>query len=411
MKLYIIITEDISPIGGMQLYTAGKTKFLEANGWDTIVFHPGIKGRPCAYSSLNRFSRYSNPFLKYPPYMYKRQRTQCILDNMLRCIKKEYDQVYIESQHDVSAYWAELIAEKTNGIHICFNCNEIFRGSNKYYEEGIEFFEFKYQRRELLGLRPDTVCRIFEGHFNVQEDNALMFDAVEPNPIQDVEDERIKKIGESDYTIMYLGRIVKGYVPSIIEGVKKFAQNHRNNSVQFVVVGDISDRKQEVLDIERQCENIRLVLMGNMVPIPRKLYEYVDVVIAGAVCAEASAREGVPTIVADCENYLANGVLGYTTKNSMYHEGQHDQSTYDEALEDVLIKKDYCKEKYSFPPSVPENEIYESHFCFFEKSEKARKYYNVLEIRTSECDKEIWKTRLKYYCPQVACALLKVKNG
>ena len=37
MKLYIIITLDIHPIGGMQLYTAGKAAFLEKNGWKVVV--------------------------------------------------------------------------------------------------------------------------------------------------------------------------------------------------------------------------------------------------------------------------------------------------------------------------------------------------------------------------------------
>ena len=58
--------------------------------------------------------------------------------------------------------------------------------------------------------------------------------------------------------------------------------------------------------------------MGDLVPIPKCIYKKIDCMIAGAICAEISAREGIPTIVADCENYLANGILGYTVNNSMY---------------------------------------------------------------------------------------------
>ena len=54
MKLYIIFTLDIHPIGGMQLYTAGKADYLKRNGWEVVVFYPGSNDENCAVTSLNR---------------------------------------------------------------------------------------------------------------------------------------------------------------------------------------------------------------------------------------------------------------------------------------------------------------------------------------------------------------------
>ena len=50
--------------------------------------------------------------------------------------------IYIESQSEVTALWGELLAEKLRARHVCFNCNELFRGPKKYYEENINFIRF-----------------------------------------------------------------------------------------------------------------------------------------------------------------------------------------------------------------------------------------------------------------------------
>lgn len=122
--------------------------------------------------------------------------------------------------------------------------------------------------------------------------------------------------------------------------------------------------------------------MGDLVPIPRKIYSKIDVMIAGAVCAEISARESVPTIVADCENYRANGILGYTINNSMYYDPQRGQKSFDEELENVLISKDYLDNEYSFPTAISSDNIYKSHFDFFKKADDSKNYFDVLKIYT-----------------------------
>ena len=117
-----------------------------------------------------------------------------------------------------------------------------------------------------------------------------------------------------------------------------------------------------------------------MVPIPRALYDKVDVVIAGAVCAEASARCGVPTIVADCENYNANGVLGYSVHNSMYYEEEHGQTDFTTALVDTLINKSYLNYPYTFPEPKPVEEIYSEHIKIFNRVEHEKEYFDIKSV-------------------------------
>ena len=165
-------------------------------------------------------------------------------------------------------------------------------------------------------------------------------------------------------------------------GVAKFAKKYNNKKIQFIIIGNADEKKAEIESILQDVTNVHITYMGDLVPIPRKIYSKIDVMIAGAVCAEISARESVPTIVADCENYLANGILGYTVNNSMYFDPQQGQKTFDEELENVLITKDYLNNKYSFPAAIPTDNIYESHFEFFKKANATKNYFNVLKICT-----------------------------
>lgn len=387
MKKYVIFTCDIHPVGGMQLYVDGKTKFLEKNGYNVDVFFPGATKGKCAYSDLSKYIDNGEIALLIPPGDYVASKRKKIVDRIVSKIfsdSKSYDEILIESNNDVGALWAELVSKEINAKHICFNCNELFRGTTKYYSDYIDFFKFKYDRREIVGLRPDTMTRIFEGYYDIGEDVTLMFDAVEPNPIQNIENKLVEQITKKDYNIMYLGRAEKGYVPNIIDGVRGFAKNHTDKNIQFIIVGNALSRESLIKEKLGDLKNVSIVFTGDLVPIPKSIYSKLDVVIAGAVCAEISAREGVPTIVADCSNYLANGVLGYTVGNSMYAEVQTTQTYFDEALEQVLIKKDYNKYPYTFPEQEPIDEIYGSQFRFFLESTGGDEYYTRLVEKSTK---------------------------
>lgn len=397
MRKYVIITADIHPIGGMQLYTAGKASYLLHNEWEVFVLYSGSNSKDCAIDSLNRYTNGAWELLNIRPYNLPGFYVKKTLEHIVCLIKPEStDMVYIESQADVQALWGELLAEKLNAKHICFNCNEQFRGIYKYYEDNIDFFWFKYQRQELLGLHEDTIKKIFEGYYEVPCGKELLFDAAEPEPIQDIYSEIVEKLACLDYNIAYLGRIMKGYVPNIVIGVAQFSKLHADKQIQFIIIGDADARKPFIEETLGKLDNVKITYMGDMVPIPRSIYKKMDVMIAGAVCAEVSAREKVPTIVADCENYLANGILGYTVNNSMYFDTVYGQYQFVELLEDVLVTKDYLNFPYSFPEPTPVNTIYEGHMKFFEKASKDKKYYNVLAKRKRNKEKTFYE-KYTYY--------------
>lgn len=415
VKLYIIFTVNIQPIGGMQLYTAGKAAFLEKMGWKVVVFYPGKNEKNCAVSSLNKYTEGGNLIFDYQPAELSKSIRNSIYRKMQKYFQKvniDTDTIYIESQSEITALWGEFFAKKLNAKHICFNCNEIFRGPKKHYEENIDFMKFKYKRKELLGLHTDTQKKIFEGYMDVPCDTRYLFDAVEPGPIQDVESDFVNKISECDWSIAYIGRAGKDYVENIVEGVSAFAKKYSEKNIQFIMVGNAECRNQIIQEKLMNISNLTVILPGDLVPIPRKLFEKIDVVIAGAVCAEISAREKVPTIVADCENHLACGVLGYTTMNSMYHEKDFKQTDFCEALEDTLVKQSYLAYDYAFPDAIPSDEIYQSHFDFFDNASGTKEYYNVEEnsLIKKLSLKETVLAFLKLHYPRLFFKLYDVKK-
>ena len=378
MKKYVFITGDIHPIGGLQLYVYGKMLYLRKNGWDVKILFSGSKKRNCDINGLNDYADGAFSCLTYSPNNLLRMEYNKWVKKIINYIGKD-DTVLIESYNEVTAVWGELIASIIGAKHICFNCNEIFRGKNKYYEKYIEFMWHKYNKKELYGLTDDTISKIFIGHYDVKPSHDFWFDAVEADPIQDVSF-NIDFIEKKDFNICYLGRTTKGYFPYIVEGIKKFADIHMYNSINFIIIGDAKSREVLLKDSFKNYKNVIVTKIGNMVPIPRIIYKKIDVVIAGAICAEVSARENIPTIVADCENFQCNGILGYTVFNSMYYDKNIGQFNYEDVLEDVLINKSFLVNQFSFPNQKSADEVYESHLSLFDECNNSN-YYDIKKLK------------------------------
>ena len=70
---------------------------------------------------------------------------------------------------------------------------------------------------------------------NVECSDEFLFDAVEPEPIQDVINDKVEEIEHYDFNIAYLGRIIKGYVPDIVFGIAKFAEKHSDKKFSLLL--------------------------------------------------------------------------------------------------------------------------------------------------------------------------------
>lgn len=401
MKKYIFITYDIHPIGGTQRATAGKSKLLQENAWNVIVLFPGKNKGKCVISMLDQFVEGGIIGLDIQPCSMISPIRKRIMSQLLSIVGDEdCDEIIIESHAGPFALWGELLAEKLNAKHMCFNCNEYFRGKNSVYIENIEFFDFKHRRKELLGIASDSLPHLFEGYKDVDMNERYIFKAIYLEPVQDISNELVNRLDGGDWCICYIGRAEKGYVINITDGISKFAQRHTEKQISVVYVGDIKDREEYIVETFKKNANITLYPFGDLTPIPRSLYSKLDVVIAGSGCALCSMYEGVPVIIPDGGNYLANGVFGFDTFDLIYHEEFVKQSEFDEALEKVLVEKKYENVELKLPDKRNPYVEYQKHFRLINDSDQSKEYYTrIATIKKSKMIKQSIKYLVIKYCP------------
>lgn len=379
-KLYIFFTYSIDVIGGTQMYVAGKARYLQQRGWQVIVFFAGPRDGKAVIPSLTQYLQTGGGmyFLALPPYKFKSfEQNYCLHELLKRLGKISFDEyeIIIESHDDMQAYWAELLAEKIGARHFMVCCNETYRPTaltpNKSYGDNPDFFYFKWRRNELVG-RDAVLKKLFNGYKNVTAPLSEMPDTVrEMDAVQDV-DFPIEQVDKLDWNICHIGREIKDYVPHVIEGVGELARRHPDKEIQLIMVGQVNSRLNQIKQTFRDLPNVFVLLLGDMVPIPRILFSKVDVACAISQSARFAANEDILTICGNSDNPSRTpGVLGYDTKEQVLGEGTF---SYVEALERVLVKRLYDGKKYGLPKLRPAEEYYDNFWTIVRNAAPVKEY-------------------------------------
>lgn len=371
-KLYVFLTHNISHTGGVQPYVAGKAKYLANAGWTIKILHASFLGTKSIYKDLLQFTDGAFPELCYPPYCYSRAYITSALERMEKYLgdSNAYEQIIFESHFDCAALWGELLAHQIKAKHITVAMAETFRGRNEHYIDNLDFYDFKFQRGE-VGCSYFALEKLFAGYRTVTQKDATPF-RIDEDPIADVENDRVKAIEKYDYNICHIGRIIKEYVPSAMNGVRRFADAHPDKRIQLIFVGSIDGRREEIAQIFSGATNVRLLELGDLVPIPRMLFEKVDVVVACSGSARHSAVENVP-VVAVAINGQSNGLLGYETKESLYPAEK--QWPVEEVLERALIGHRWQSMPFDFP-KLGVAKCCEQNSEFIRNSSQTKEYYS-----------------------------------
>lgn len=211
---------------------------------DYLDMHPEICGCGSWTGSINEAGERMEGFGKYEtdPQWIRAQFPSClqkhVLKDMVSVVSskhgKQYEQTIIESHHDKTHLWGEILAKELHAKHICFNCNELFRGPDKYFEPYLAFFEFKYRRKELYGITEISVSRLFDGYNGLNDLKEKNFKAKTPDSVQDVSSAAVDELPSADWSICYIGRILKSYVDNILRDVALFAQRHTDKKINFI---------------------------------------------------------------------------------------------------------------------------------------------------------------------------------
>ena len=372
------MTFPIQRIGGGQCYVASKARCLEKNGWRVIVISPGSPNSPrqCWIDSLNQYKPYLIHEVGYPLFCLPSFWINKVINKMIRMVGdvSEEDKIIIESHNDVTSFWGELLASRIKAQHFFFALNESYRGKNKYYENKMDFFLFKYNRKEILCYY-QTANRLFEGYRSFEE-NDIEGAWLNEEPVQDVKNEQIDHFFDADYTICYIGRANKPYVDNIISSVGEFAKLCPEKRIQFVTVGNFSSLKRALQGIRKENANLIVLELGPLHPLPRSLFKKVDVVIAGSGSARCSVEEGVLTILADPDTQQSAGLLGYDTYESVFQRNNEKYISFKDALIEALIKKDFQHKPFFYKKTYSVEECVEQNFKLMEKAVNPLVYFD-----------------------------------
>lgn len=390
-------------VGGGQNYADSKVKYLQDNNWRVEVFSHKIKeSGSFQWPNLEQFWDNRCRELCYAPEFWSKRTIDRTIEWMKGIIGKDNEKIIIESNDGVFAEWGEILAEQLNAKHICFILNEHpeLRGAGAK-----EFLYFKYLRGELAGIHKSIIPRLFHKYKELGAADSPVLKAAHYITVQDVKDDKIEHLTKQDWNIAYIGR-KKQYVNNVVEGIMKFAFAHSEKHIQFLVLGDVGDINGKIPN------NLHIVQLGFITPIPKKFFEFVDVAIAGAGCASIARAAGVLTLVADAETCMSSGLLGYTTFDTLF--GSNVSESFDVALENVLVKEIWKNMPYE---PVQEYSVlmveqcYIEHFDFINNSSKTKEYFDFQHNPQKNIPR---LGHLKYYMysymPDIYALAVKIKR-
>lgn len=340
MKKYIILTPGIANMGGSEMFTYNKWKYLTSHGWDVDIFY-FLKGEHFFLKELEKYKENCIPELLYGMSSFSRHAKEQILRKMLKNVS-EGDEVVVESHLFCLTLWGELIVQKTGGKSI-MNCME--ENIPQVISTEAAFMEYKLKRHEILNASVKSLHRYFGKCYKEEYEDyshsymrAYCSNVVTRSIVSDI------TIDYADYNILSIGRMEKPYViPTFLE-VKKFTRLHNSKKFNITFIGGDSKGgvKEELEEIFRTEENVNLFFLGYMYPVPSNLITMNDVAIASANSVLVPNDEGIPSIVIDIHDNLPIGIYGRTTNNKFSRDDEPVTSIL-ELLDDVLIKQMYPK--------------------------------------------------------------------
>lgn len=307
MKTYVFITRRVSEIGGVEQYIYNKSRYLESQGWRVFVF--SARKGPILIEGLKRFKDDVYPALAYAPECYSKREVRKTVDRLAARIGDcGNDPCVIQSDAVNRAIWAELLAKRLQAKHLAF----ILQEEHGYDPDTRQFLRFKYDRHELAGITAGSVIQMLDDE-TVEPREDTKIQAFCGNVVEDCPDQVSDRLdANADRSFGSLGRLEKPCVPVILKGFKQYFAAHPDEKFNLVMIGGAPDEKtaQRIREEMNECKNVRLIMTGNMYPVPLGLLRHIDVFVSAAGSSRATYLAGRPTVRVDPVTGKPVGVIG-----------------------------------------------------------------------------------------------------
>lgn len=387
MKLYIIFCYTICGFGGAQVYIKNKVEFLRRNDYEVIVFsciHKNIY-----FDTLKVFSNNIHSELKYLPSVFTGRNRDLFLNQIISEVDFGQDLCLVESGGGNESLWAELVAKKIGGKHICFNIKEAQNAL--YTSEWKEFFDFKFRRNELFTINEHYFQYLLSSPNLIGSLQNFTFVANCTNVVDETIEFSKELLDYGDYKIGGIWRTNKeGFVETFSE-MMGFLQEYSNFTFGIYIIGSGNTENENVIrEMYSKLKNVQVFFLGYQYPIPMNLITSMDVFVSTAGSSRIPMRYDVPSITVTTQydsstgkyTLVPIGILNYTTSSTII-PGENKCSLKD-LLKMVLIDN-YCKsnKKIGMNDAIfdHEEESKRQLDFFFKDSKNNHDYYPTEEIK------------------------------
>ena len=320
MMKYVIMGQ-LAGIGGWQLYIDARATYISNKGYD--VYLVSI----CNEKDI-RLPRFSNskhlciPEVHMPPASYMKKQQEHVLRRIYAFIGNDDGEMTIESTDMSLSMWGEKIAEHYNARNYSYLLHSHFPQQNRYVQD---FFLFKYKRNELAGMSELTLPELFHNHPDAGEIEPRSLPATPKDPITDenyLEAETKKteqyKREKDAFVIGYFGNLDKPHFVQLCDFIVEYAKANRQQEFLFISIGSSgknnAEKKQK--HMEKLIKNCKVLNIPSIYPVPRQIFQSMDVCLASWGSADNSARAGALTIrLLDDVTIIPQGILGITVKD------------------------------------------------------------------------------------------------
>jgi len=382
MKKYIIINYGIIGIGGGQLYTKNKARFMEDKGYEVYVLYCH-NYLDISIEYLKKFENGHFPELELNLACLSQRRIDKSIDKMLKHINyNDGDEVTIESNALDLSSWGEVLAERVKGKHIIFSVSE----KNRIDESNLKYTEFKYMRSELATINERTFSNLYEKSNIVPNSGVKKLTAFLGDPVEEYDAPEIDNLNLKDKNICIIGRMFKPYVIYSCKKLSDYVIKYPEIQFSLTLLG-MKDEEVilQVVNLMADCNNTTVNFVDSLSPIPKKVFSMFDLIIGGAGCASLPYRQGSLTLCMDVHTDKALGLMGYDLTKAL--DGNPCPKEFEDYMDDALFTKDYKNRKFIAPDYPTKEECFSEHDDFLSKTDATKEYFDFSKCTVSKKEK------------------------
>lgn len=387
-KKYIIITPSIINMGGAQMYVRNKVVYMQEKGWkvDLISAQQGKVYIP----ELRQFDCFI-PELGFGYYLFSKRKREKIIERLInRALDDQYDEIVIESTCISECTWAEVLAERCNARHLAYLLQE---DNNLTSETDQQFVKFKFDRRELASIADPSAYNMFASFspISMQQSVECRLSAYCSNVEEDIQSEWIDIIKGKryDYLIGCLSRLDKPFIIPAVKDFIQFAESHPDKRMLLVMLGgapEDSNFEKDLRKIISKVANVELIVTGYLFPVSTKLLAMFDAFFSSAGSARVCMRTGIPTVSYDCNDFKPIGVLGRTTKHSLFRDETELPLNLCSLLDDIVVNKNFSREASTHEFYKPD---FTSHDQLLQQMSKDKRYFSFGNPKMGASEKKL----------------------